>query len=375
MASFISFHFRNQLRNNLFYSSQLNRSSFSSIVYILKRPVLTWTMTKSEQRVSPYSHCYDLQQLKQQRIITRAIRSSSEDRDPRKSDHHQNIYPSRNYFGYLASFGLGASILIGKTKYILVAMKLTKTAPLISMLISSLAYSFIFGWPYAIGMMSLIFLHECGHLAVMQYYKIPFSPMVFLPFMGAVIAMKEQPRNAFEDAMIAFGGPVLGTAAAMTISILGIVLDSQLLLALADFGLIVNLFNLLPIGSMDGGRIGGAVSPYVGVIGLFAGSALIFYSHVMNPLFYIIMITGIYTTFERIFNLDGNPNKDYYKISKKKQLLILCGYVGLVISLLLAMNANNNYRKTPKQIKENSTKNAWDELMLEEQDTSSDASW
>jgi hypothetical protein len=75
-----------------------------------------------------------------------------------------------------------ASVLFGKTKYLLAALKLTKLASLGSMVLSIGAYSMIFGWPYAVGMVGLIFCHECGHLAVMLQRGIPFSPMVFIPF-------------------------------------------------------------------------------------------------------------------------------------------------------------------------------------------------
>ena len=75
-----------------------------------------------------------------------------------------------------------ASVLFGKTKYILAALKVTKLASLGSMVLSIGAYSMLFGWPYAIGVVGLIFCHECGHLAVMLNRGIPFSPMVFIPF-------------------------------------------------------------------------------------------------------------------------------------------------------------------------------------------------
>ena len=145
---------------------------------------------------------------------------------------------------------IGGSLLFGKLKYLLIAMKVTKAAPLISMAISSFAYSFIFGWPYACGMVGMIFIHECGHALVMNHYGIPFKPMVFIPFMGAVIAMEENPVNSYQDAMIAFGGPVLGSVGAVATGIVGHSMDSQLLMALSDWGIMINLFNLLPVGSM-----------------------------------------------------------------------------------------------------------------------------
>jgi len=252
--------------------------------------------------------------------------------------------------GALASAGMALSLLAGKTKYLFVALKLTKFTSLASMVVTSIGYSFFFGWPYAVGMVGLIFFHECGHAIMMRRYGVPFSPMVFVPFMGAVIAMKDEPRNSHEEAMIAFGGPVLGSVAALGCGLAGAVTDSQTLFALADFGYMVNLFNLLPIGSMDGGRITNAVSPYFGVLGLAAGGALVYTSLVMNPIFYLIMMGGTYSTGMRIFGFEERDQR-YYKIGGGQQAAILVGYTGLIVALLVGMGENNKHRKTPRQLK------------------------
>lgn len=252
--------------------------------------------------------------------------------------------------GALATIGLGASLLLGKTKYLLAALKITKAAPLISMLLTSATYSLFFGWPYACGMVGMIFVHECGHAIAMHHYKVPFSPMVFIPFMGAVIAMKESPVNAHQEAVIALGGPLLGTAGAVAVSVAGTAMDSQLLLALADFGLIVNLFNLLPIGSLDGGRITNAISPYFGVVGLAIGGDMIYEGMISNPLFYLVMAGGVYSTGKRIFFRGEDDPPHYYNISGKQQASIFAAYVALIAAALYAVRENNRKRKTPKQL-------------------------
>ena len=154
---------------------------------------------------------------------------SNKDDGPEKGG---NKPPSRIGSIVLSAAAAG-TFLIGKTKYLLVALKLTKAAPLVSMMITSVAYSWVFGWPYALGMVGLIFVHETGHALVMTRYGVPFSPMVFIPFVGAVISMKGHPRTAYEEAMIAFGGPVLGSLAAGACALTATAIDSQLLYALA----------------------------------------------------------------------------------------------------------------------------------------------
>jgi hypothetical protein len=146
--------------------------------------------------------------------------------------------------------GSGALLLWGKGKYIFGALKLGKLATLGSMFVTVGTYSMFFGLPYAVGMVGLILLHESGHAVVMLKRGIPFSPMLFVPFVGATIAMKRRPQDAWEDALVAFGGPLLGSIGALGCSLGGNAVDSQLLYALADFGYMINLFNLLPIGMM-----------------------------------------------------------------------------------------------------------------------------
>jgi Zn-dependent protease len=256
--------------------------------------------------------------------------------------------------GMLASAGVGLSLLAGKTKYAFVALKLTKAAPALSMVISTLAYVPLFGWTHAVGMVGLIFVHECGHALVLHKFGVPFKPMVFVPFMGAVISAGPM-RNAYEDALVAFGGPVLGSAAALGVGMVGVATDSQQLMALADFGYMVNLFNLLPVGMMDGGRIAGAVSPYLGVAGVGVMGAMIYNGMVYNPLVYLLTLAGTYTTAARLFGWSeyGEPHmKNYYKIPGSQQAGIAAGYLTLAVALVLAMRENDKHRKTPKQLKQ-----------------------
>jgi len=177
---------------------------------------------------------------------------------------------------------------------------------------------------------------------------IPFSPAVYVPFMGAAIVMKNQPRDAWEDALIAAGGPALGSLGAGAVAVLGHSTDSQLLYALADFGFMINLFNLLPIGSMDGGRIAGALSPYAGVAGLGMGGLMIYEGMIYNPIFYLIMLAGGYDTFQRFYNPQAHTPPNYYKITTAQRAAITGGYFGLIGALMLAMAANHRYQKPPE---------------------------
>ena len=166
-------------------------------------------------------------------------------------------------------------------------------------------------------MVGLLLVHESGHALAMRHYGIKFSPMVFVPFMGAVISMKSMPRDAWQDAIIALGGPLLGSAGAAAVAVAAQVTQSQLLFALADFGFMINLFNLLPVGVLDGGRIASALSPYAGVAGLGLGGALAYTGTISNPIFYLVLLAGGWETFQRFYNPNMYP-PNYHKVSKNE---------------------------------------------------------
>lgn len=266
--------------------------------------------------------------------------------------------PKNNRMATAGALGTGALVLFGKGKYILGALKLTKFASLGSMLLTVGTYSMFFGVPYAVGMVGLITVHETGHALVMLNRGIPFSPMVFVPFIGATIAMNRRPQDAWEDALVAFGGPILGSIGALGCSLGGYATDSQLLYALADFGYMINLFNMLPIGMMDGGRIAGALSPYAGVAGLGLGGMLAYSGTIYNPIFYVVLLAGGWETFQRFTNSSTIP-RNYYRITPMQRAALTGGYFGLIGSLFAAMAMNNEFKKPP-QVLQREKEMSWD---------------
>jgi len=253
-----------------------------------------------------------------------------------------------------------AGMMFGKTKYILGALKLTKFASLGSMVLTVGTYTMFFGFPYAVGMVGLITVHEIGHALVMRHRGISFSPMVFMPFMGAMIQMNRRPRDAWEDALVAFGGPAMGSLGAIGVAGMAHMTDSQLLFALADFGFMINLFNLMPLGSMDGGRIAGALTPWANVAGLGIGGTLAMSGAIHNPIFFIILLAGGWETFQRFYNPGAIPH-NYYKISTMQRTAIGLGYAGLIAGLLLAMDVNQRSKKPPEiLLREREMEKSWD---------------
>ena len=132
--------------------------------------------------------------------------------------------------------------------------------------------------------------------------------------------------------------------------------------SLADFGFMVNLFNMMPIGSMDGGRIAGALSPYAGVLGLGLGGLMAYEGYIHNPIFYLILLSGGYETFQRFYN-PGTFPPNYYSISSTHRVALTGGYFGLVGALIAATAYNNRQRKSPELLQHERmlTERSWDE--------------
>ena len=156
------------------------------------------------------------------------------------------------------------------------------------MLLSLAIYATIWGWPYAAGFIALMFAHEMGHYVAARQCGLNVGAPAFIPFVGAWINLKEQPRDVRTEAYVAVAGPLVGTVSAVAVYLWGRWTGSTLLLAIAYAGLFLNLFNLLPVSPLDGGRITAVISPRVWLIGAPVMLAMLFYRP--SPVLAIIAI-------------------------------------------------------------------------------------
>lgn len=155
-----------------------------------------------------------------------------------------------------------------------------------TMLLSLVLYAQIWGWRFAAGFLGLLLMHELGHSFAAWQRGISASAPVFIPFVGAMVAVKDQPRDVETEAYIAVGGPFLGTVATLCVYGLALAYDSTLMLAIAYAGFFLNLINLLPVSPLDGGRITAIVTPRIWLIGAPLMIALMFYQP--SPAFILI---------------------------------------------------------------------------------------
>jgi Zn-dependent protease len=207
---------------------------------------------------------------------------------------------------------------------------------LFSMFVSAAVYVWLGGWWFGIGLVVLLFVHELGHVLEAKHQRLPVSAPVFIPFMGALITLKEMPHNAWREAKLAIAGPILGSAGALVIYLLGIAYDSNPLKALAFLGFFINLFNLLPIVPLDGGRIVAALHPVLWLIGFLGLLALVFYRP--NPILIIILIFSA-TELWRRWQMRRHPEmQEYYRVEPRQRLVIGLLYFGLAVLLVFGMH-------------------------------------
>src|SRR5207237_4248248 len=112
-------------------------------------------------------------------------------------------------------------------------------------------YTRMWGWQFGVGFVLLLLVHECGHLLVAKKIGLKVGAPVFIPFMGAFIALKEATRNAWIEACVGSGGPMLGSFGALASNSLGEIFDAPIFIELAWFCFFLNLFNLTPVGMLD----------------------------------------------------------------------------------------------------------------------------
>jgi len=227
--------------------------------------------------------------------------------------------------------GVALAFLLGKGKLLLGLLKLTKLGTLLTMLVSVWAYALFWGFPFALGFVLLIFVHELGHALVMRQLGVHAGAPVFIPFVGAVIAMRSVPRNAWVEALVGIGGPVLGGAGALVCLVVAWLSGSLLWYALASTGFLINLFNLIPVSPLDGGRIVGVISRWLWLAGYAVGAVVFLLT--WSPILMLILILGLLGLGQTI----RGPREGYFDTTPGRRRAMACAYFGLLAALTLGM--------------------------------------
>jgi Zn-dependent protease len=204
-----------------------------------------------------------------------------------------------------------------------------------TMLLSMLAYSLVYGWRYAVGFVLLIFFHEMGHYLAARQRGLNVGVPTFIPFVGAWIQLKEMPHDVETEAYVGFAGPLAGTIAALACYWLARETGSGLLLALSYSGFMLNLFNLIPISPLDGGRITAIISPKVWLAGVPLLAALFFYHP--SPMLILIAVLA-YPQIKAALSkqpADATVPEGYYDTPMATRVNYGVFYLGLVAFLAM----------------------------------------
>ncbi len=186
-------------------------------------------------------------------------------------------------------------MLLSKLKFLLAGLKLLTFGKLLlgggSMLLSMWVWGLVYGWQLGVGIVLLIFIHECGHAFAARMRGIPTGIMVFVPFMGAFVTTGRYGKSIVEDAFIGIMGPVFGTLAGIGCLVLFLVTPghSPFWLALAQVNFFMNLFNLAPTPTLDGGWITPPFSPKL----LALGAVLLLFIAYYNPLVILLALMSL----------------------------------------------------------------------------------
>ena len=229
--------------------------------------------------------------------------------------------------GLLGALVAALLFLAGKLKFLGLLGSVLKLKTLATMVLSVGAYATQWGFPFALGFVLLIFVHELGHALVMRREGIPAGAPVFVPFVGAFISMQGVPRDAYVEAKVAIGGPVVGSVGAWVVLAAAVASGQPLLAALAQVGIMINLFNLIPVSPLDGGRIAGAFSRPFWIAGYAIGAlALLVFP---SPILALVLLVGLFTLWRQW----NHPVPGYHAIAPGQRLAIGLAYGGLLVAL------------------------------------------
>jgi Zn-dependent protease len=240
-----------------------------------------------------------------------------------------------------------AMALAAGGKLLLMALPLLKMGG--SMLIAFAAYAWLFGWRFAAGVIILIFIHEMGHLIAARFVGLKVSLPLFIPFFGARILLQEMPRNAWIEAIIGVGGPLLGSLGAVATLACYFYTGNQLFLVIGYFGFFINLFNLVPIVPLDGGRIVSAISPWLWILGLAILVPYLAFRALHGGFFYIpaaiFILFIVFTSLPRVAGLFRNRSAEqarYFECTPAQRCVMAVLYFGLIGGLYMGMVFTRN---------------------------------
>jgi Zn-dependent protease len=249
--------------------------------------------------------------------------------------------PKRSFFKRrIAPIGAAILAFLAKIKSILLLLpKLKLLTAGGTMLVSIVAYTTIWGFSFAVGFVLLLLVHELGHVIALRREGIKASAPMFIPFLGAVISARSLGDNALAEARVGLAGPILGSIGSAVCVVIWQATGHDFWRALAFTGFFLNLFNLLPVVPLDGGRAMAAMAPWMWFVGFVGMIALAFIFP--NPIIFLIVLFAGYETYRRwkARRAGGVQQEAYYKVRPRDRWLVAAVYLSLIALLVVGMDA------------------------------------
>ena len=211
-------------------------------------------------------------------------------------------------------------LLLTKGKFLIFG--LAKVPTLLSMLASLGVYWSLYGWRFAAGFVIGIYIHEMGHVWMLRHYGLRASAPMFIPGFGAFVSLYDSPANVAEDARIGLAGPLWGAGAALGFLLPGLGSPGGVWVAIARATAYINLFNLTPVWSLDGGRAFRALDYRQRIYWLVGAGALWYFTDA--GMFAILLLGGLYRVF---WKKDHAPAADPGVLFQFAGLLVLFGAI------------------------------------------------
>ena len=227
---------------------------------------------------------------------------------PPESPYHHSATPPGRSRGWMSSIGAAVLAVWGVLKYgLLVAFKIPAFGTIISLVVSFGGYAIFYGPWFAVALLTMLFVHEMGHVVEIRRQGMQATAPIFIPFLGAAIFQRSHPTDALKQAEIGIAGPIAGTIGATAAFAMYGATHSSVYLLAALIGFYINLFNLIPVWQLDGAWILGPVSKWFQVAGYAAiVVGALFLHFLFSPLIIIVALLGIPTLIRR-FREAANP--------------------------------------------------------------------
>lgn len=231
-------------------------------------------------------------------------------------------------------------------KLLTVGIKFAKAAKVgkVGLALGSMAtYAYLFTWQFAVAIIISIFIHESGHIFAMKKCGLKTKGIYFIPFFGAAAVSEGEFRSYEDEVYIAIMGPIWGFALAIGTVIVYVITNDALFAAIAGWMAMINLFNLLPINPLDGGRIVKSIAFSIDsrmgfiflIIGIVLSAILTFWAGLI--LFFILLIISF---LELIFGYSGYDSS--HSLTTKGIMTSAISYVAIIAILWMLMSYMNN---------------------------------